>query len=199
MLRGWSRPHYAADSGTPGGTAADPSAETKTTDTDQHEHMIPKSRFDEVNRELADLRSWRQKREQAEAQAQRERQQAADEAAAQRGEFERLAGERQQRIAALETEHATAAERLTAYETEMERQIKTRLKGLPEEIKAMAPEGDALARFGWLEKAEAAAQKLVATRTPGTPSGPRGNGASSTGTTNADDLKAQKRARIGGL
>lgn len=145
----------------------------------------------------AEKRKWKQEQETA---AQRAKQEAEDAAATQRGEFERLAGERAARITALEQEQTTTTERLTAYEAEMERQIKARLKALPEEIRAMAPEGDALARYAWLEKAEAAASKLAASRTPGTPSGPRGTGGTqSAAPGNQQDLIAQKRARMGGL
>lgn len=173
-MRIWLHPLMAADTGgTPGASAdpPDPSAETKTTDTGAAtEHMIPKSRFDEVNGELQRLRAAQQKQEQA-ARTEAERQAAA------RGEFEKLATDRAARVAQLEAEQAATDERLSAYEAEMERQIGARLKRLPDEIRAMAPESDTLARFAWLDKAEAAAQKLTATRTPGTPSGPRGAGA----------------------
>jgi hypothetical protein len=144
----------------------------------------------------AEKRRWKAEQAQAETRA---KQEAEDAARAAQGEFQALAEQRQQRITALETEHATTAERLTAYEAEMERQIKARLRALPEEIRAMAPEGDALARYAWLEKAETAAAKLAATRTPGTPSGPRGTGAAGSVATNNDDLIAKKRASIGGL
>lgn len=153
------------------------------------EHMIPKSRFDEVNTRLRELEAEKAKRDQSERAA-------ADKAAAERGEWERLAGERQARLDAAESLSATAAERITAYEAEMERQYKARVKELPQEIRDMEPEGDALSRFAWIPKAEAAALKLAATRTPGTPSGPRGTGAAPAPYSTAD-LVAHKRASGG--
>lgn len=194
MLLGWLRPLYTADSGASGGAAADPSAETKKTDT--QEHMIPKSRFDEVNTELAQLREWKTKQEQADAAAAKERQKQADAAAAQRGEFEKLASERQARITALESEQATDQEQLTAYRDEMERQIKARLKALPEEIRAMAPEGDTLARFAWLEKAEAAAQKLGGGRPAGGAPDINAGARSASTRQTPDDVQAANRARL---
>jgi hypothetical protein len=189
------RPFYASDGSASGSGATDPatSAETKTTDTPpEQEHMIPKSRFDEVNQKLQALQADQQKREAAEkAKAEKD--------AAARGEWERLATERQAKLEAAEQGQQTAAERLTAYEAEMERQIKARLRALPEELRALIPEGDALTRYTQLEKVEAAATKLAATRTPGTPSGPRGTGAAGSVATTNDDLIAKKRASIGGL
>jgi hypothetical protein len=145
---------------------------------------------EQFNAALAEeKRKWKAQQDAAAAEIKRK----ADEAAAaEKGEFEKLATDRATRIAALEAEHTTAAEQLTKYQEEMERQIKARLRALPEEIRAMAPEGDALMRFAWLEKAEQAAQKLAATRTPGTPPGPRGSGA--VPAANPTDLIAQKRA-----
>jgi hypothetical protein len=201
MLLGWLYPYRTADTGmTTGatGAASSPtSAETQKTDTEGKdaatEHMIPKTRFDEVNGELQKLRAAQQKQEQA-AKAE------ADKQAAARGEFEKLATERGAQLEKIEAEKIAAAARLTAYEAEMERQIAARLKALPDEIKAMAPDGDALTRYAWLEKAESAARKLVTTRTPGTPSGPRGSGAQQLANgTNEADLIAKKRAQVGGI
>ena len=153
---------------------------------------------EQLNAAIAEeKRKWKRQQDEAAAEVKRK---ADEEARIKAGEFESVANERATRITALEAEHTAASEQLTRYQEEMERQIKARLKVLPEEIRAMAPEGDALTRFAWLEKAEAAAKTLTATRTPGTPAGPRGSGvAASGGAANADDLKAQKRARIGGL
>jgi hypothetical protein len=146
---------------------------------------------DQFNTAMAEeKRKWKA---QQDAAAERARKEAEDKAAQEKGEFEKLATDRATRITALEAEHTTAQEQLTKYQEEMERQIKARLKALPDEIKAMAPEGDTLMRFAWLDKAEQAAQKLTATRTPGTPPGPRGSGAVPA-TNGTPDLIAQKKA-----
>lgn len=190
MFIQWLRPLHTEDTGLPAGGT---SAETKNTDTDQQEHMIPKSRFDEVNAALRTLQQQQAEREQAEKQA-------ADKAAAERGEFEKLASERGSRLAAIEAEHGTATQRLSAYEAEMEKQFKARLKVLPEAIREMAPEGDVLTRYGWLDKAEGAAAKLGTLASPrGTPGGPRGTGGTATASVTDADLIAEKRARIGAL
>ena len=134
-------------------TEPTPLAEAPKTEPAQ-EHMIPKSRFDEVNTELKKLREWQQAQE-------RERQAAADKAAAERGEWEKVATERQQRIADLESRLTPATERLSALEGEIDKQVQKRIRALPAEIREMQPEGDVLTRLAWVDKAEAAAAKLT--------------------------------------
>lgn len=146
---------------------------------------------EQFNAALAEeKRKWKVQQDTAAADIKRKAEEAA---ALEKGEFEKLASDRAARIAALESEHGTATEQLTRYQEEMERQVKARLRNLPEEIKALDPGGDVLTRFAWLEKAEAAAAKLVTQAAPrGTPPGPRGNGA--TPMPGAADLIAEKRA-----
>lgn len=160
--------------------------------------ITPAFTQEQFNAALAEeKRKWKKQQDETAAELKRK---ADDEAAAARGEFEKIAGERGARVTALETEleglRTSTQERLTALETEMGRQIKARLKELPEEIKAMAPEGDTLTRFAWLDKAEAAAAKLTAAPSApkpplGTPPGPRGSGTATN--THTPDLAAQKR------
>lgn len=156
------------------------------------EHMIPKSRFDEVNKELQALRTAAQKREQDERTA-------ADAQAKQKGEWERLANERQARLDKIEAELPTVASRADAYATAMEAQIKARIKALPEELRDLMPDGDVLTRYDQLGKLEAAAAKLtLAPPAPrGTPPGGRTSAAPSSN--GLADIIAEKRARIGGL
>lgn len=122
--------------------------------TEPAEHMIPKSRFDEVNKKLAKLEADAAKRDQ-------EQRQAADAAAAQRGEYEKLATERGSRLAQIETEHTTLNDRYTALTEEMEGQIKARVKALPEKLRDLLTDGDVLTRYRQLAKLEAAAAELA--------------------------------------
>jgi exonuclease VII large subunit len=207
MLRGF----FTADTGAPtgaGAAGATSSAGTQNTDTQAQqqpstqEHMIPKSRFDEVNTELAELRKWRQERDQADEAAKKKQQTDADEQARQKGEFEKLATERQQRLDSLEQQHKSTRERVQALTEAMEVQIKARMRALPDELKAMVPESaDVLTRYDLVGKAEIAAQKLApAQRTHGTSPGPRGPGvAPQDNGRPTDDLLAEKAARIGGF
>jgi hypothetical protein len=128
---------------------------------------------DDVNRLLAEDR--RKHAEKLKSEAEKIRLQTEETARAAAGQHEQLAAERAARITALEAEQATAQERATALTEAMELHIKTRLKALPEPIRALAPTGDALMRFTWLAQAEEAAQQLAATTPPptGTPTGPR--------------------------
>ncbi len=152
------------------------------------EHMIPKSRFDEVNNALRAELDAKAKREQAERAA-------ADKAAAERGEWERLASERAARVVELEQTSTIAAERIAAYEGVLTAQIKARVKALPEAARSKLPESDPLSQLNWLDAVEAAVQAATPTapRPPlRTPPGP--GGAHSTTTIQSADLVAAKRA-----
>lgn len=167
-----------------------PPAEAPKTE-DRAEHMIPKSRFDEVNTELQKMRDWRAKQEK---DAQREK----DAAAAQRGEFEKLATDRATRIAELESQHSTASAELDALRAEIDAELKPRIKALPEALRDLVPaDGTPAQRLAAVRKLETAAASLTATIAPrGTLPGPRGTQA--TATVAADDILNQKRARFGG-
>lgn len=188
MLIDYISRYYSADTGGDGGTS---SAETQNTDAPPPEHMIPKSRFDEVNKELQTLRQQQQQREQAEKQA-------ADRQAAEKGQFEKLATERGARLAQIEAEHQSAQAALAARDALLEQQVKARLKNLPEAARSKMPAGDVIAQISWLDAVEAATQAALP-RTPGTPGGPRGSGAPGAPANPLSDLIAEKRARIGGL
>lgn len=184
--------YHEAESGVPsGGTQPPPAPQTPPPAQPPAQGAATLTQ-EQFNAALAEeKRKWKA---QQDAAADKARKDAEDKAAQEKGEFEKLASERGTRLSQIETEHTATTERLTAYEAEMERQIKARLRSLPEEIKAMAPEGDTLARFAWLDKAEAAAAKLAATTTPGTPSGPRGSGAQPSVTSASGDAVARKKA-----
>lgn len=111
------------------------------------------------------------------------------------GEWEAVANERKQALDKLTAEIADRDSRLQTFAEEMERQAKARVRALPDELKAMAPEGDVLALYSWLSKAEAAAAKLAPKPATGTPPGPQGQGMAPMATSN--DLIARKRASGG--
>jgi len=157
----------------------------------------PKFTQEDVNRILAEeKRNFKKAQDDSAAKIRRETE---EKAALEKGEFEKLANERGSRLAQVEAEYTTTAERVSAYEAEMERQIKARLKALPEAIRDLDPGGDMLTRFAWLPKAEALAASFAAAppaprqTPPGgrTSAAPAGNGLA--------DIIAEKRARIGGL
>jgi len=154
----------------------DPAVPPAADDFDKDRAMATISKLREFEKtakaqikELADLKA---------SKAESERK-AAEEAGNYKSLFEQAQTER----AALESqlaEQTTLQERYTALTELIEKQAKSRMQALPEEIRAMKPDGDAMALLDWLGKAEIAASKLsAAPRTPGTPPGPRlgsGNG-----------------------
>lgn len=201
MIKGMFGPqtYYAADAGAGGAPAAQTTGDAtgqpvppEGTAQDGGEQAAAFSQAD-LNRILAqERRLWQKQQEEA---ATRARQQAEDEARAKQGEYQQLAEQRATRLTQMETEQQQASERLTAYQTAMEQQLKARLRALPEEIRAMDPGGDVLQRYDWVAKAEAAAQKLAVQRTPGTPSGPEGTGGSQVlSNGSVESIIAQKRA-----
>jgi seryl-tRNA synthetase len=165
---------------------ATPPAAAQTTET-VTEHMIPKSRLDEVlqeNKRLKDEQAARDEKARKETEARAKAQ----------GEWEKLATDKDTELTALKPQLQTAQERLAAYEQLMTDEIKERMKALPDEIKAMKPDGDVLQQRTWLQKAEAAAAKLSIARSPGTPAGPTGSGGTSTPHTTVEEIAARKRA-----
>lgn len=147
---------------------------------------------EQLNAALAEeKRKWKKQQDEAAAKA---RQEAEEKAALEKGEFEKLAGERGSRLAQIETEHTTLQERHTALTEAMEAQIKQRIKLLPEEMRELLGDGDVLARYTQLGKLEAAAAKLTTVpRGPGTPPGPRPAGGN---TPPAPDVATAKRSTI---
>lgn len=162
--------------------------------SDTAEHMIPKARFDEVNAKLRKLEADAAKRD-ADARA------LAEQEAAQRGEFEKLANERGTRLTQLEVDAQRATERAETLAAEMEKQIKTRLKALPEELQALMPDGDTLVRYTHLGKLEAAAVKLLPQRTPppATDAAARGRSASTTDAVQAQTDVLRNSGKYGGF
>lgn len=151
--------------------------------------MIPKARFDEVNEQLKELRTWKEKQE-AHARKQQE------DAAKQRGEWEQLANERGQRVTELETTAQTAQERAERYQQVLEAQVKERIKALPEASRKLVPDGDPLDQLTWLNALDAA----IAAQQPAPLRSTNGGGARVNGGSGSNtDLIAEHRARMGGL
>lgn len=158
---------------------------------------VPSAAFtqEQLNSAIAEeKRKWKQQQDAAIAEAGRK---AAEAEAKQKGEFEKLATDRGARLETIEADYATLQERYTALTELIEKQAKGRIQALPDELRAMKPEGDVTALLDWLGKAEIAASKLLSTpRSPGTPAGPRlGSGIGSYDS--PAEILAQKRASGG--
>ena len=126
-------------------TGSDPSSQTKNSD-----HMIPKSRFDEINnryraleKEMEALRQSQQERE-AEAQQQREKEMA------EQNRYKELYEGAQAEIEKLK---ALQGE-VTRYREGFESTVQSRLDQIPEDKKHLVPEFDDPIRLSaWLDKA----------------------------------------------
>lgn len=105
-------------------------------------------------------------REQAKAEAAAKKaKEDADQASMKEQEkWKELATQHETRIAELEPLTKTQAERLTAFEQLIAKQLETEIKDWPKEFKDLDPgkESDLLARMAWVEKSRPLAQKLAA-------------------------------------
>lgn len=133
-------------------------------------------------------------RRKVEAELKRKADEQAAEAA---GQWQTLAEQRAAEVASLRTASETTQAQLTTALALIEAEAERRIKALPAEIRAMKPEGDAIAIYSWLPKAETAASKLAgqpATPPAGTPAGPRGAGSAPSQAISASELIMRKRA-----
>jgi hypothetical protein len=109
------------------------------------------------------------------------------------GELQAVAEERAAKLAELEPKVETLTATVTARDELIEKLITPRIKALPDEFRDLLPDSDIAARVNALIKVEKAAEKAAAQRNPGTPSGPRGSGATNTAIAPTDAI-ARKRA-----
>lgn len=161
-------------------------AGAQNTAAQSQEHMIPKHRFDEVNNELKRLRDESEKAAKAAKDA--EEKKLTDQA-----EWQKLADQRQARIAALEpleVEHSALTERIAAA-------MNAEIKDWPEEVKALAPVSavSPVAMLDWLEKHRPLAAKLAEKETPKA-TGNRPAPRSGTVQPNEDQQRQQRQAQI---
>lgn len=152
---------------------------------------------EDVNRLLAEER--RKADEKRKAEEARAKAAAAEEAARQAGEWQKLAetvgGERDR----IKADHESLSGRYAALAAQVEAMVKAQLKELPEAIRDLDPGGDDLAaRLAWVAKARKAAA-VAEPGTRGTPPGPRGTGGQAAAQTSPQDLIEQKRRQIGAL
>lgn len=103
------------------------------------EHMIPKSRFDEVNAKLKQL-------EKAQEQAERERQTADEQRAREQGEWQKLAETHGAKVKELEPFKAKAER----FEAALNAQLEVARKDVPAHITALLDTLDPAAQLEWL-------------------------------------------------
>lgn len=144
---------YFADGGE-GGTGEGGGEATKTdggeaATSTQNEHMIPKTRFDEVNTELKDLKAQLESFTAAKAKDEKAK-------AEKLGEFEQLYRTADGQVKELTTKHESASQRVTALEGILGGMLETKMSAIPEEFHELIPEGMSLEqKLSWLDKAQA--------------------------------------------
>lgn len=185
-------PTERAESTDAGATGA---AQTGTATQATQETEASKFTQDDVNRFLAaEKDKWKKQQAAEVAEAKRK---AAEAEAAAKGEFEQLATQRGTELAQAKTSLEAATARIEAYEAVLERQIKARVKSLPDKVRGKLPETDTLARHAWLEMVEELAGDVGAARVgaPDINAGARGSG----GRTKQEiiDAEAQRLAQTG--
>lgn len=144
-------------------TTANPSDGTQKAETPA-DVMIPKARFDEVNKKLRDLEAAATAQQKAAAKADEERM-------ATQNEWQKLAETRKAAIDELTgfAELATKLSEMSAAQYEAD------IKDWPEQVKAMAPDDDAdiLTKLAWMQKAKPLALELLKDKAPVPGNGPR--------------------------
>jgi hypothetical protein len=120
------------------------SAETENTVTAPVEHMIPKSRFDEINdrAKAAEAELAKFKADQDKAETERKKKQ---------GEFEELYTSEQTKTADLTSKLTAATERLEKLEAVFKTQLDKRVEALPDHIKPLIAHMDALEALTYLD------------------------------------------------
>lgn len=136
------------DGGSTGGEGASTGQGDHTATSTQNEHMIPKSRFDEVNTELKDLKTQLENFTKAKAKDEKVK-------AEKLGEFEQLYRTAEGQVADLTTQHKSASERVTALEGIIGGMLETKLSAIPEEFHELIPEGMSVEqKLSWIDKAQ---------------------------------------------
>ncbi|MDF9638797.1 hypothetical protein [Bacillus cereus] len=141
--------YFAGEGGTGEGGGEATKTEGGEATSTQNQHMIPKTRFDEVNTELKDLKAQLESFTKAKAKDEKVK-------AEKLGEFEQLYRTAEGQVADLTNQHKSASERVTALEGILGGMLETKMSAIPEEFHELIPEGMSLeAKLSWLDKAQA--------------------------------------------
>ena len=134
---------------------------TKNTDNkdgqnkDTAEHMIPKSRFDEVNQKFKDLQAKLDEFTNEKAKADAERQKAEKKAKEEQGKYEELYKATSDELGKFKDEHKNASQRVTQQETVINTMLEVRLANVPEDFRDLVPANlNPEAKLEWLTAAE---------------------------------------------
>jgi ribonucleoside-triphosphate reductase len=112
------------------------------------EIMIPKTRFDEINKKYKDLAD-------KVAEFEKVKQETEKKKAEELGEFEKLYKETSKEIDGYKSKSTQAEERAKHLETVVNELIENKLKDVPDEFKELIPDGmSAEEKLAWINKAE---------------------------------------------
>lgn len=177
---------FAADVGGEGGSngndetkgqSSDGKENTETKDQ-QKEHMIPKSRFDEVNNAYKEIKKQLDEMKAAQDEAEKQRQAKEQEEAEKRGEFEGLYKKAQTDLEAVKNESKTAKERVEVLEGVINKLLEQKLESIDKEYHDLIPEGmTPEQKLAWVSNAEAKGifGKKSANEPLGEQTNPKGN------------------------
>jgi|SRR5699024_658547 len=137
------------------GQSSDGKENTETKKTEQKEHMIPKSRFDEVNNSYKALKEELDQIKAANKEAEEERQRKEQEEAEKRGEFEKLYNKANSDLESVKEKHQTAQERVEALEGVINKLLETKLESIDKEFHDLIPENmTPEQKLAWVNNAE---------------------------------------------
>ncbi|WP_163530872.1 hypothetical protein [Halobacillus ihumii] len=144
------------------GQASDGKENTDTTKTDDKddgkddkEHMIPKHRFDEVNKNYKEMKKELDSFKKQQDEAETERQRKEKEEAEKRGEYENLYKQAQDDLEAVQTEKQSADERIEALEGTINGLLDAKLETIDEDYHDLIPENlSPEQKLAWVNNAE---------------------------------------------
>lgn len=138
-----------------GGQTSDGKENTETKKTEETEHMIPKSRFDEVNNGFKALKEELDQIKAANKEAEEERQRSEQEEAEKRGEFEQLYTKANTDLENVKAEHQTAKERVESLEGVINTLLEAKLDTIDKSYHDLIPENmTPEQKLSWVSAAE---------------------------------------------
>lgn len=116
-----------------------PSAGTKNTSNEQGEHMIPKSRFDEVNNSFKELKKQLEAMNAEKVQREAEQAERDRKSKEEQGKYQELYETSNRELESFKGESKTFKARVEQLEVVINGLLEARLKGIPEEFRDLVP------------------------------------------------------------
>ena len=137
------------DAGVDGASDGKENTETKADNTNANEHMIPKSRFDEINNAYKEMKTQIEELEVARITKETKDAEA-------KGEFENLYKSAQTELESKASEYATTSQRVEALEGVIGELLETKLNTIDKEYHDLIPAGmQPEQKLAWVNMAEA--------------------------------------------